>query len=318
LKVGETILIISGDVAAPIPHPEPKIEAKAETIVKPASKAIQEVKATPAVRKLAKDLNVDLASIKGSGPDGRILEADIRSVTQHPVSEKEHRVPLKGLRRVIADRMIQSKTKIPDVTLVEEMDVTELKKTREMLKVKAEKRGVRLTLLAFIMRATSLALKDHPIFNSSFDEVKSEIIMKQDVHLGIAIDTSDGLIVVKVQNAEVKSVLDLAEEVEKLSSKARQSSLQLSEVQGSTFTITNIGAIGGSVGIPIINYPETAILGVYRATSKPAVRDGQITVRDIMNISVTFDHRVTDGAEAGRFLNKIKELIEKPALLLID
>jgi len=301
LKVGQTILILTE--ATPVRHAEPERQM------------VQEVRATPAVRKLAKDLHVDLRSVKGSGPEGRILETDVRAASQR--APLEQRLPLKGIRRIIADRMLQSKRKIPDVTLVNEVDITELEKIKEMVMQRFQGGGVRPTLLAFIMKAVSLALKDHPVFNSLFDEATNEIVLKKDIHLGIAIDTPDGLVVVKVRDAGAKSVWQLAEDVEKLSTKAREGSLQLDEVQGSTITITNIGAIGGSFGTPIINYPETAILGVYRAIARPVVHEGQIAVRDIMNISLTFDHRVTDGAEAARFLNKVKELIEKPALLLL-
>jgi pyruvate dehydrogenase E2 component (dihydrolipoamide acetyltransferase) len=288
-----------------------------------------EVLATPATRKLARDLGVDLAHVQGTGPGSRITDDDVRrfkpgikpavvGVGVAGLRGAEERIPLRGIRRKIAERMIKSKHTAAHVTHVDEVDMTEVVQLREKAKHAAEKRGVKMTYLPFIIKALIPALKQYPYLNATLDDEKEEIVLKKYYNIGIATATDQGLVVPVLKDAEHKSITQLAEEIEKLSTKARAGQLTLDEIQGSTFTITNVGGIGGVFATPIINYPEVAILGVHKITKRPIVKDNQIVVRDMTYLSISFDHRVLDGAMAAEFMNMIKQYLEDPKLLLLE
>jgi len=201
---------------------------------------------------------------------------------------------------------------------VDEVDMTEIVQLRERAKTSAENRGVKLTYLPFIIKALIPALKQYPYLNSSLDDEKEEIILHRYYNIGIATDTEQGLVVPVVKDAERKSITQLAEEISALSEKSRTGQLTLQEIQASTFTITNVGGIGGMFATPIINYPEVAILGVHKITKRPVVKDNQIVIRDMTYLSLSFDHRVLDGAMAARFVNAITQYLEDPKLLLLE
>ena len=295
-----------------------------------ASRKPDEVLATPATRKLARDLGVDLTIVQGTGRGDRITDEDVQrfkqlgrtvaavTVTTSGPRGVEERVPLRGIRRKVAEHMLKSKNATAQVTHVDEVDMTEVVQLRERANASAEKRGVKLTYLPFVIKALIPALKQYPYLNSSFDDEKEEIVLKKYYNIGIATDTESGLVVPVVKDAEHKSITQLAIEIATLSEKAHAGQLALNEVQGSTFTITNVGGIGGVFATPIINYPEVAILGLHKITKRSVVKDNQITIRDMTYLSLSFDHRVLDGAMAARFVNTIKQYLEDPKLLLLE
>ncbi|GAB6876731.1 dihydrolipoamide acetyltransferase family protein [Thermaerobacter litoralis] len=231
----------------------------------------------------------------------------------------EQRIPLRGLRKRIAEKMVQSKYTAPHVTHVEEVDVTELIELRRKALPLAEQRGIKLTYLPFIAKAVVAALQQHPVFNASLDDERQEIVLKGYYHIGVATATEEGLIVPVVRDVDRKSIFQIAREIAALTEAARTRRIALDDVRGSTFTITNVGALGGGVwSTPVINYPEVAILGVHKFRETPVVRDGQIVVRTITYLALSFDHRVADGADAVRFVNQIKAYLEQPSLLFLE
>ena len=286
-----------------------------------------EILATPATRKLARDLGIDLTLVTGTGPGGRVTDEDVKSVKTvgKPIIASattaqglEGRVPLRGMRRKIAERMVKSRDTAAQVTHVDEVDMTEIVQLRERANPTAEKPGVKLTFLPFMIKALIATLKQFPFLNASLDDEKDEIVLKRYYNIGIATDTEQGLVVPVVKDADHKSITELAEEISRLSGRARAGQLNLDEVQGGTFTITNVGGVGGLFATPIINWPEVAILGVHKIAKRPIVRDNQIVVRDMTYLSISFDHRVLDGAMAARFMNTFKEYLEDPKMLLVD
>jgi len=347
VKVGQVLLVIgekeeqasAPTAVAPTPTTAktPAVVPSIATAAAPppapvavAPKKPQEILATPATRKLARGMGVDLATVQGTGPGGRITDDDVRlfkdvgrsaaavAITVTGPRGVEERVPMRGIRRKVAEHMVKSRDSTAQVTHVDEVDMTEVVHLREKAKDSAEKRGIRLTYLPFIIKALVLALKKYPYLNSSLDDEKQEIVLKKYYNIGIATDTEQGLLVPVVKAAEHKSITQLAEEISKLSEKARAGQLTLDEIQGSTFTVTNVGGIGGVFATPIINYPEVAILGVHKITKRPIVKDNQIVIRDMTYLSVSFDHRVLDGAMAAQFMNAIKQYLEDPKLLLLE
>jgi pyruvate dehydrogenase E2 component (dihydrolipoamide acetyltransferase) len=279
--------------------------------------------ATPAVRALAKEFGVDIDRVKGSGAEGRVLEKDVRQAVEtkekpsepvKPAKVKKYdlygyieHVPLRGVRRSIAKAMVRSKYTAPHVTAMDEADVTELWRIKEKEKKAAEKKGIKLTVLPFIIKAVIAGLKEHPYLNATLDDENEEILLKKYFNIGIATDTPEGLMVPVVKNAGEKSILHLAQELIDLTDRARNRKIDLADLKGGTFTITNYGAVGGMYGTPIINHPEVAILGV-----------GKIETRRMLFLSLSFDHRVVDGAEAARFLNAIITRLEDPDLILLE
>jgi pyruvate dehydrogenase E2 component (dihydrolipoamide acetyltransferase) len=290
-------------------------------------KIVRPILATPAVRALAKELKLDLAQVKGTGPGGRITKDDLERAGAK-IAEPEgtaadtygpvEKVPLRGLRRTVAKRMAEASKRVAEVTIWEDADITELDQVRAKERKLAEAKGVKLTYLPFLIKASIGALKAHPYLNASLDEEAEQIVLKRYYNIGIAVDTPDGLIVFVIKDADQKNILDLAREGAALAEKARQRKIDLPELRGSTFTITNYGVVGASYGTPIINHPEVAILGLGKIEDKPVVRNGQIVIRKIMPLSLAFDHRVIDGVEAGRFLAVVIQHLEDPNLMLID
>jgi pyruvate dehydrogenase E2 component (dihydrolipoamide acetyltransferase) len=308
------------------------------------------VPATPSTRRLARELGVDLKSVVPTGPGGRVTDDDVRAastgaqptapapraapteaaapakplathVTEPPLPNFEQwgpieRQPLSHLRRTIAERMTLSATVIPHVTHFDRADITELDAiiTRNLDGAKA--RGVTLTLTAFLLKAAAQALVEHPTFNATLDAAAGQLIVKRYVNLGVAVATERGLIVPVLRGLDGKAVLDIARELGALAQRVREGKATLDDLRGGTFTITNIGALGGTGAIPIINYPEVAILGVARARLEPTVRDGRIEPRLLLPLSLTFDHRVADGADGARFAAAIVRRLERPELLL--
>ncbi|MDW8089962.1 MAG: dihydrolipoamide acetyltransferase family protein [Meiothermus sp.] len=302
------------------------------------------VVAVPAARKLARELGLDIAQVPGSGPGGRVRVEDVRAyaakqarspepAAKTPVGfpppvqykppkgyeDRETRVPLRGLRRVIAQQMVASHLYTVRTLSVDEADLTELVALRERLRPEAEAQGVRLSYLPFIFKALAVALKKFPALNSSLDEARQEVVLKQYVNIGMAVATEGGLIVPVVKDVERKSLLELAREINNLAERARTGKLSPEEVSGSTFSVTNIGSIGALFSFPIINVPDAAILGVHSIQKRPVVNEhDQVVVRQMMYLSLSFDHRLIDGAEAARFCKELIRLLEKPERLLLE
>jgi len=280
--------------------------------------------------------------VKGTGPHGRITDEDVQAAVSKPTPappkaptaaavtapstegwdfEKygaTRREPLKGIRKRTAEVMARSVSTIPHVTHFDEADVTELLKVREQQHSLAEERRIHLTILAFLTKAVADALKHYPAFNASLDESTGEIVYKEYYNVGFATDTEAGLMVPVVHDVDKKSILQIAADLQELSRKARDRSITLEDMRGGTFTITNVGAMGGMWATPIIVHPQVAILCSLRAVKKPVVRDDQVVVRTMMPLTIAFDHRVLDGADAARFMSHIIKLLEDPMRMLVD
>jgi pyruvate dehydrogenase E2 component (dihydrolipoamide acetyltransferase) len=314
----------------------------------------QRVLAAPAVRKLAFELGIDLAQVPSSQPGGRVTIDDVRAYAERakaapaapaptPAAEQqkvesgvgakveaarhegqpsatgqERREPLTGLRKRIAERMERSWRTIPHATAFDEVDGTALAALRQSLKPIAEQRGVRLTYMPLLIKLLIPVLKAFPIFNASLDEERREVVYKQAYHIGVAADSPEGLLVPVLRDADRLTLIEIAARLEHLIEGARKRTLSLPELSGSTFTLNNVGSFGGSSGTPIINYPEAAILAVGRLQEKAVVRGGAIVARPMMPLALSFDHRLIDGALAGKFLARFKELAENPQQLMLD
>jgi pyruvate dehydrogenase E2 component (dihydrolipoamide acetyltransferase) len=299
-------------------------ETDDETIAESDEENLNENFATsPSIRKMAREFGIDLRKIHGSETGGRIVSADIRNYLQKLISSAARakssggksapmqidfsqfgpilKKPISPLREVIARRMSESWSSVVRVTQFDEIDFSRLNELRKKFAADYEKQNVKLTFTPFILKAVAQTLKQYPIFNSSLDQVANEIILKEYIHLGIAVDTDQGLMVPVIRDADKKSLLDLAKELEQLAAKARDRKISLEEMKGGTFTISNQGAIGGAHFTPIINLPEVAILGLGRGAMKPVVRDGKIEARLMTPIALSYDHRVVDGGSAARF-----------------
>jgi len=295
------------------------------------------VNATAAVKALAASLGVDLSRVTGTGPGGRIAEGDVRAlapaapkggrpaaaaagpITFTPAgtaSQGEEKLPFVGIRRKIAEKMAQSKRTVADVTHVDECDMTALLALRDELKPVAAARGVKLTFLPFIIKALTKSLAEFPGFNSSLDEAAGEIIRKRYYNIGIAVSAPQGLVVPNIKGADGLDLFGLAGAVSALAEKVRSNKIEVAALQGGTFTITNIGPIGGLYANPIVNHPEVAILGLMKLRKTPVYRDGGIFIRDMMNLCLSFDHRVVDGADAAHFMNTLIRHLENPRTLL--
>lgn len=357
VNVGQPIVVVGeeeeaeAEGEAEAAEEEAKVEEEAEEapLVEEAHEAEErKILATPAVRRLARELDVELSQVRGSGPRGRITADDVRKFAEAPevtveteaeeeveaeveaeveeeapratVAEREdlvERIPIRGVRRTISERMHRSKTTAAHFTYVEEADVTELVALRERAKGWAEGKGVKLTYLPFILKALTAALKEHPWLNATVDWEKGEVLLKRYYNVGMATATDAGLMVAVVKGVEKKSLLELARETDRLSEKARKGELSLDEVRDSTFTVTSLGLHGGVLATPIINHPEVAILGIHKIAKRPVVRDGQVVVRDIMNVSLSFDHRIIDGHVGAAFTQTLVRYLEDPGLLLL-
>ncbi|HUL31518.1 MAG TPA: dihydrolipoamide acetyltransferase family protein [Thermodesulfobacteriota bacterium] len=355
VKVGQVIVVIGEKeetAAAPPASPGPKSvgvvgeleEAPEEPVAPPAKTAptkpafvSEHALATPAVRALARELGVDIHRVQGSGAEGRVLEKDIRQAVEGKAKPKPgeevketkkarkydfygpvERIPLRGVRRSIAKAMVKSKYTAPHVSAMDQADVTELWQIREKEKKVAEGKGIKLTILPFIIKAVVAGLIEHPYLNATLDDETEEIILKKYLNIGLATDTPEGLMVPVVKLAKEKSIFELAQELTQLTEKARKRTIDLADLKGGTFTITNYGAVRGIYGTPIINYPEVAILGVGKIQDMPVAREGKVVIRKILPLSISFDHRVVDGAEAARFLNTVITRLEDPDLILME
>jgi pyruvate dehydrogenase E2 component (dihydrolipoamide acetyltransferase) len=307
--------------------------------------------ATPATRKLARDLGVDLRTVTPSGPHGRVLKSDVQSFNDTPTGPSgaqagqiesppratppaaplavapparpeqqamEERTPLRGMRKRIFESMARSKHTAAHFTFVEECDVTALKRLRERLKPKAAEHDVRLTYLPFFVKAVVAALKQHPSLNSAYDEATGEIVTRRYYNIGIASATAGGLMVPVVFDADRKSVMAIAREIQELGEQSKAGRIAADRLRGSTFTITSLGSKGGLFATPILNTPEVGILGIHQIKQKPVVRDGEIVVGDVMLLSLSFDHRIIDGHIGAAFAYSIIELLEDPDRLWLE
>jgi len=313
----------------PEPEPEPASEPDPEPAPAPAAPSGRAL-ASPALRRRAREAGIDIAQISGSGPSGRIRNADLDafiaadgSVTgTEPTAQSAKRtdvteVKVVGLRRKIAEQMTTSKTRIAHFSYFEEADVTELETLRRTLNASRDVTQPKLTYLPFIMLALSKIMPDHPECNAIYDDQAGVVMRHGAVHIGIATQTERGLYVPVVKHVEAMDAWQAAEEMQRVAGAARDGTASLDDLTGSTFTITSLGRDGGLGATPIINHPEVAILGVHKAREMPVVRDGQIVVRRIMNLSSSFDHRVVDGANGAALIQHLKRMLENPALIFM-
>jgi len=348
IHVGD-VLVTFGEAGerAPAPAATPAAPAPAVVPAAPppaAPPAGGRVAATPHTRALARKLGVDLASVAPSGRSGRVTDEDVEraasgtraappsplpasmprtaaqassaGVTAVTEDGPVERVALTHLRKVIADAMHLSKQTSAHVTHVDEADVTELWAAYQKTKPAVEAEGVKFSILPFFVKAAVAALQRHPAMNASYDEKAGELVLKKYYHIGLAVDTPEGLVVPVLRDADKKDMVQIAREVADLAARARERRLQLSELRGASFTLTNIGPIGGVFATPIIHQPEMAIVGLHTIKDRPAVVDGQVVARKMMYLSVSFDHRFVDGAAAARFMADLVKMVENPFLLL--
>ena len=318
----------------PPPAPEPAADpTPAPAAAKPApapAAASSRVLASPAIRRRAREAGVDLSQVRGSGPAGRIRHADLDAYIAAdgavtgaaPSSYSTKRtdvteVKVVGLRRKIAEQMTISKSTIPHFSYFEEVDVTELEALRQALNASRDESQPKLTYLPFIMLALSRIMPEHPECNANYDDQGGVVARHGAVHIGIATQTDRGLYVPVVKHVEAMDAWQAAAEMQRVASAARDGTASLEDLTGSTFTITSLGRDGGLGATPIINHPEVAILGVHKARDMPVVRDGQIVVRRIMNLSSSFDHRVVDGADGAALVQHLRRMLEHPALIFM-
>lgn len=308
----------------PVPPPEPAKPRPPRRLA--AGDPSERPSASPAVRQRARDLGIELQFVAGSGPGGRITHEDLDAHAAGrggraagPATARRdgvEEVKLIGVRRKIAERMAEAKRRIPHYSYVEEVDVTALEELRRHLN---ETRGEKpkLTILPFLMRALSVAVPDFPQINARFDDEAGVLHQHRALHLGIATQTPQGLLVPVIRHAEALDLWQAAAEVRRLSEAARGGQAKREELTGSTLTITSLGALGGIATTPVINHPETAIVGVNRVVERPMIRSGMVVPRLLMNLSSSFDHRVVDGYDAARFIQRVKGLLEQPATLFL-
>lgn len=326
---------------AQAPAAEPAAPAAAAAQA-PAAEPNKLVLATPSVRKLAREKGVNIAEVNGTGKNGRITREDVLGFTgaapaaaqgaeaaapaSAPAAKAavqagpgvEERVPFKGIRKAIANAMVKSVYTAPHVTLMDEVDVSALVALRSRSKPVAEKKGVKLTYLPFIVKALVAACREFPALNAMIDEAANEIVYKKYYNIGIATDTDNGLLVPVVFDADRKNIWTIANEIRDLATRGREGKLAPNEMKGGTISITNIGSAGGMFFTPVINFPEVAILGVGRISEKPVIKNGEIVPASVMALSLSFDHRIIDGATAQNFLNYIKQLLADPELLVME
>ncbi len=309
------------------------------------------VLATPATRRLARQLGVEIGRVPATGKHGRVTTEDVKRFKDSPASSgatdgsgttqstgssapaaarpsyapmsigkggDEERIPLRGIRKKIAESMTRSTQTAAHFTYVEEIDMTELVTVRDRAKTRAAERGVKLNYLPFIVKAVVSGLKKWPMLNASLDESTQEIVRKKYYHIGIAAQGPHGLAVSVVRDADHRSIFDLSREIERLGEAVRNGTATREELTGSTFTISSLGKLGGVLATPIINFPEVAIVGVHKIEEKPAVRNGQIVIRHLMNLSISVDHRLADGWDGAMFLQDVKTLLEDPTTMFME
>jgi pyruvate dehydrogenase E2 component (dihydrolipoamide acetyltransferase) len=355
--VGQAMLVIEEAGAPPKAHATQQAPAVHQTAgpanapaqaqaqapaVAPAGKVL----ATPATRQLARQLGVEIGRIAGTGKGGRVTREDVQAAAQgtrpaaappaapqatlapqpaalgpaaaHVPLAGDERLPFRGVRRKIADNMSRSKLTAAHFTYVEECDVTELSAVRARARKRAEERGLKLSFLPFIVKAVVSGLKKYPIVNATLDAAAEEIVLRKRYHIGVAAATEQGLVVPVLRDADQLSLFQMAAQLEQLSERARTGKASRDELTGSTFTISSLGTLGGVLATPIINFPEVAVMGVHKMKEAPVVRDGQIVIRTMMNLSISLDHRIVDGYEGALFLQHVISLLEDPTLLFME
>lgn len=323
VRVGEVLLEVALEGDLPLPGPGGQPRSAGIVGILPEAGEETPLLATPLVRKLARERGIDLRGVRGSGPRGSITPEDLeRAGASTPTAGEDfgpvERLQLRGVRRTIARNVLASQRQTAFLTTMEEADVTELWQLREREQQAVEAQGTHLTFLPFFIKAAQHALREHPYLNAAIDDTAEQIILKKHYHFGIAVETPEGLMVPVIREVDRKSILELAAEIQALGRKARERTIGLNELKGSSFTITNYGHYGGVFATPIINWPDVAILGCGRIVERPWVHRGEIAIRRILPLSLTFDHRVTDGADAGQFLAKVVRYLEDLALLFIE
>lgn len=358
VRVGDPLLVVETKAAAkpapprreearreeprPLPALKPPKPAKRLPEAPPAQEVTRRVLATPHTRRLAREMGVDISTITGSGRAGRVTDEDVREAASRKAApppkaptaaavvppatagfdfEKygpTRRVPLKGVRKRTAEVMARSWSTVPHVTHFDEADVTELLGVVERERNLAEQRQIKLTILSFLTKAVANALQRFPQFNASLDEATGDLVYKEYFNVGFATDTEAGLMVPVIRDVDKKSILQIAGELQELSRKARDRSIELEQMRGGTFTISNVGALGGRWATPIIVHPEVAILCSLRARKQAVVRNDEIVIRTIMPLTISFDHRVLDGADAARFMTHIVAQLEDPMRMLVE
>jgi 2-oxoisovalerate dehydrogenase E2 component (dihydrolipoyl transacylase) len=335
VNVGAALVVIEtgadGVSATTEAAPPPAAATPAKPAAANAPAGRSKVATSPAIRRRAKDAGIDLSLVTGTGAGGRILRQDLdafmqgatgasapaRAATTARAQLSDTETKVIGIRRVIAERMSTAKREIPHFSYVEEIDVTELEALRQHLNKKSAGSGQRLSLLPFIALSLVKALKEFPQCNTTYDKERNVLIGHGSVHMGVATQTPDGLKVPVVRNCEQRSVDDLSNEIRRVSDAARDNSIKRDELSGSTITLTSLGKLGGIASTPVINMPEVAIVGVNRAVERPVVLNGQVTVRLMMNLSSSFDHRFVDGYDAAAMIQRIKEMLEHPATIFL-
>lgn len=341
VKVGSTLVVIdTAESEVAVATHKVSFEQEKPVLESPQpTRATLRVIATPHVRRLARQLGIDIEKVIGTGPIGRVTEEDLKRFgkegqdlnIQHdqkavsPMvrlpqadSSREERIPIRGIRKKIAEHMVKSVSIIPHVTHVDEMEMDALRALRERVKPFAEEKQIKLTFLPFFVKAIVVALKEFKTFNASIDDEKGEIVLKNYYNIGIAIDTKEGLLVPVIKDADQKSILQIAEDITKLAELARTGKLTVDQMTGGTFTISNVGPIGGKYASPIINHPEVAILALHKMEQRMVVRNGEGVIRWMMNMSLSFDHRLIDGVSAVKFTNRIIQLLENIDLFLME
>ena len=351
--VGKILVVIeeAGGAAAskptppPAPHHAPPVAATPRSTANGGGQQIQvvdatdlraRVLATPATRKLARQLGVEIGRVPATGKHGRVTTEDVKKFEdngtsnamvrhQPPVGSAksvlgyaEERVPLRGMRKKIAEAMSRSVHTAAHFTYVEEIDMTELVAVRDRAKSRAAERGVKLNYLPFIVKAIVSGLKKWPMLNASLDEATQEIVLKKYYNIGIAAQGPNGLVVTTVRDADLRSIFDLSREIDRLGDAVRTNTATRDDLTGSTFTVSSLGKLGGVLATPIINFPEVAIVGVHKIEEKPAVRGGQIVIRQLMNLSISVDHRLADGWDGAMFLQDVKSLLEDPTTMFME
>ncbi|RZT23104.1 dihydrolipoamide acetyltransferase family protein [Fictibacillus sp. BK138] len=338
---------VTADQAKENEKPEAKTDKTEDTAKEEPADDTKRVIAMPSVRKYAREKEVDIRKVQGSGDNGRVLKEDIdkfvsgggEAATEAPAADKEApkadaakkeapkaipagemetREKIKGIRKAISKAMVNSKHTAPHVTLMDEVDVTDLVAHRKKFKQVAMDKGIKLTYLPYVVKALTSALREFPVLNASIDDANEEIVYKHYYNIGIAADTDNGLMVPVVKEADRKSIFKISSEINELATKARDGKLSGEEMKGGSCTITNIGSAGGQWFTPVINHPEVAILGIGRIAEKAVVKDGEVVVAPVLALSLSFDHRLIDGATAQNALNHIKRLLNDPQLLVME
>lgn len=342
----EAVLRPQPAAATPVPVPQSKVSRPVGPPPQPRLLEGEPVPAGPATRRLARELGVDLREVAATFPGERLTEEHVkRFVKEHGTAEREapaggmtvagvqapalpdfeqwgavERVPFSSVQRKTAEHLSAAWLIAPHVTQFDEADVTSLEDIRKRFQQNAadKSKPVKLTVTAFILKAASVVLKQYPQFNSTLDMAAGQLVLKRYYHIGVAVDTEAGLIVPVLRDVDKKSIIQIANEMNEIAERTRKRKIGLEELRGGTFTVTNLGGIGGTGLSPIINYPEVAILGVARSREVPVVRNGQLGTRQMLPLSLSYDHRVINGADGARFLRKVAALLEDPELLLLE